>query len=553
MSKSNPVNALMRALSPRTTAERTTAVVTTESKSDSTTRRTAGNQTAPDKAPKMKARQPTTQAIPLAERDGHGLKHHAELADDPGDDQEAAASLARWEERFDAEVRQYTERSARQQKAQKARAQGPSIDIPEGADCIVAGQTAPEPEPEPTSEPRLQKRGRSATVRDVLRDGMQRISRMSMTQENMAGLTLGDLARSRWVTSHSAGTEGGAHPLLDKLPAKYRRALSLEYIDFQRNKRNEGVTGKERDDKLKEAIAKKFLAMALLGPDSEFDASKIGSWSAINRYLSKHFGLQIEQEPTSARNESSSARSRRVASDFRDQLASDAEQRSRHYQMAWSIDLTNKESHPFVSKVFAGTIEDTRKQETVSTRPGQRTDVTATFQRDFKMSVYEFERSDGSVGKFDSIDEFVAFVGDPLKSGLPSLVSHYACQNLGMFVKNLLFTKTDDKGNPESVLGLYDGTPVVISTSPKASYRLKKAADGTVTLSYRSEVDTTGAGAQGKNTARLLSVGPDGIQTRSVLIEDAQATTTVDIVFHPDGTARMGRLDFTAQGWNQLS
>ncbi len=549
MSKSNPVNSLVRALSPRTTAESTTTEVTTAPKSESTTPRATGNLGSSDKQPKMKARQPAKPTIPLAERDGQGVKRHAEIADDPADDLEAVASIARWEERFDAEVRHYTERTARQQKAQKARTQGPSIDVPEGAECIVAGQVAPAPATEPT----LHKRGRSATVRDVLRDGMQRLSRMSMTQDNMAALTLGDLARSRWVMSPMAGADGSAHPLLDKLPAKFRRALALDYMDFQRNKRNEALTGKERDDKLKEAIAKKFLAMALLGPDSDFDQSKIGSWSAINRYLSKQFGLQVEQEPASARNDSSSARSRRATSDFRDQLALGAEQRSRNYQMAWSIDLTNKESDPFVSKVFAGTIEDTRKQETVTTQPGQRTDVTATFQRDFKMSVYEFERPDGSVGKFASIDEFVAFVGDPMKSGLPSLVSHYACQNLGMFVKNLLFTKTDDKGNPESVLGLYDGTPVVISTSPKASYRLKKAADGTVTLSYRSEVDTTGAGAQGKNTARLLSVGEDGIQTRSVLIEDAQATTTVDVVFHPDGTARMGRLDFTAQGWNQLS
>lgn len=544
MSKSHSVNPPVRALSPRASA----AATTTDATAEATTSRTTARQEATGKQPNMKVRQPPNKAIPLAERDGQGVRHRQELADDPADDQEAAESVTRWEARFDAEVRLYTERSARQSKAQKARSEGPSIDIPEGGQRFAAGK----PVNEPATEPQLQKRSRAATVRGVLRDGMQRISRMSMTQESMQGLTLGDLARSKWIAVHPAGA-GSASSLLDKLPPKFRRALALEYMDFQHNKRNDGLTGMDRDDKLKEAMAKKFLAMALLGADSEFDQSKIGSWSAINRYLSKQFGVQVEQEPASARNEPSSARSRRAAVDFRDQLALDAERRSRNYEVAWSIDLADKEADPFVSKVFAGTIEDTRKNETVSKTAGQRTDVTATFQRDFKNSVYEVEREDGTVGKLASIDDFVAFVGDPMKSGLPAQVSHYACQNLGMFIKNLLFTRVDDKGNPQSVLTLFDGTSLTISLSPKATYRFKKAADGTITLSYRSTVDTTGAAAQGKLTAQLLRVEQAGIVGKGVLIEDAQATTTLDIVFHPDGSTRMGKLEFNARGWNQLS
>ncbi len=544
MSKSHSVNPPVRGLSPRESA----AATTTDATAEATTSRTTARQEATGKQPNMKVRQPPNKAIPLAERDGQGVRHRQELADDPADDQEAAESVTRWEARFDAEVRLYTERSARQSKAQKARAEGPSIDIPEGGQRFAAGK----PVNEPATEPQLQKRSRAATVRGVLRDGMQRISRMSMTQESMQGLTLGDLARSKWTAVHPAGA-GSASSLQDKLSPKFRRALALEYMDFQHNKRNDGLTGMDRDDKLKEAIAKKFLAMALLGADSEFDQSKIGSWSAINRYLSKQFGVQVEQEPASARNEPSSARSRRAAVDFRDQLALDAERRSRNYEVAWSIDLADKDADPFVSKVFAGTIEDTRKNETVSKTAGQRTDVTATFQRDFKNSVYEVEREDGTVGKLASIDDFVAFVGDPMKSGLPAQVSHYACQNLGMFVKNLLFTRVDDKGNPQSVLTLFDGTSLTISLSPKATYRFKKAADGTITLSYRSTVDTTGAAAQGKLTAQLLRVEQAGIVGKGVLIEDAQATTTVDIVFHPDGSTRMGKLEFNARGWNQLS
>ena len=541
MSKSHPVNPLARVLSPRTSAATATTGATTEP----TTPRATNGAATPGKLPTLKIRQPSKPAIPLAESDGQGVSHRPDLADDPADDQEAAESVARWETRFDAEVQLYTERAARQRKMQKARAEGPSIDIPEGGERFVAGQ--------PVTEPQLQNRGRAATVREALRDGMQRLSRLSMTQDNMQALTLGDLARSKWLAVHPTAADDSAFPLHDKLPPKFMKALAMEYLDFQRNKRNEGLAGKERDDKLKEALAKKFLAMALLGPASKFDQSKIGSRSAINRYLANHFGVQIEQEPTTARNESSSARTRRASIDFRDQLALEAERRSRNYEVAWSIDLADKEADPFVSKVFAGTIEDIRKNETVSKTAGQRIDVTATFQRDFKNSVYEFEGEDGTVGKLASIDDFVAFVGDPMKSGLPALVSHYACQNLGMFIKNLLFAKVDDKGNPQSVLTLFDGRSLTISLSPKATYRLKKAADGTITLSYRSAIDTAGAAAQGKLTAQLLRVDKAGIVGKGVLIEDAQATTTLDIVFHPDGSTRMGKLEFNARGWNQLS
>ncbi len=123
----------------------------------------------------------------------------------------------------------------------------------------------------------------------------------------------------------------------------------------------------------------------------------------------------------------------------------------------------------------------------------------------------------------------------------------------GMLIKNLPYTKTDDKGRPQSMIQLFDGTPIAISVTPQVTYRLKKATDGRITLSYRSEVDTTGAGALGRNTARLLTVNEGKVGDKAVLIEDARAVITLDITFRPDGTARMGTLQLRAEGWNQIS
>ncbi len=516
--------------------------------------------------------------IPLMEQDGYLYPKSSRNSDRPDESDEITALPSSWEKKFDDEVRHYDALTAKAREKREASVMSQTAILPKGNPASIAGEKRAEPPSEPRSEPRLQRTERSASILEAFRGGAPRRTRTSFNTDSMQSLTLGDLAKSRWVARHTVKIDEEGFPILDKIPAKFRRALADEYRDFSRKVSNQGLASEEREEHLKQALAKKFLALALLGPDSGFDKSKIGSRTAINQYLSKTFGVQIDPEPMSARDDApgsprspssprspGSPRSQRfswfssssawsaASDDFRDLLVQDAVHRSSNYRVDWSVDLSDIDVDPFTRKTFDDTIEKIRAHEVVSRAPNARTDVTATFQRDFPHSKYAYQCDDGSIADLKSIDEFIAFIGDPVASGLPGKVSHFACQNLGMFIKNLLFTRTDADGNPKSVLHLFDGTPIVFSTSPSARYLLKKAADGTVTLSYRSEIDTKDARKSGKNTASLLFANNGQLGSRGVLIENAHAVITLDVTFRPDGSARMGTLKLEAEGWNQVS
>jgi len=537
MKKSDPTSP-SRPSSPRTPTATT----------DAKTRSDAGRNDAKAKAPTLT--QPAKQKMATqkertapAEEDGSILQNYPEFDDESSDDEVTRAGIAHWEQKSQELVESFNAKDERSRNTQKKQASDAGIAPEKSSTVHVAGEKK-----EPATEPQRQKRSRAGTFRATLSDGMARLSRASMNHDTLQTTTLGKLAALPWTCDHPIDTDGNGFPVLDTMPPTLRQMLANEYAHFSNNKRYEGLSLDARDEQLKHTLAKSFLAFVLMDRTSQFKKEKIGAASEINRYLSRHFGVKIDTKLTPPATPGS-AQTQRGAADFRDLLVQDALLHARHYRIVHSVDLRNMDADPFVRQVFDGTIKATQTNETVSKTVDQRTDVTATFQRDFPNSVYECESADGSVKPCKSVDEFVQFVGDPLKSGLPKQVSHFACQNTGIFIKNLLFTKTDAKGQPQSALKLFDDTPLAISLSPSARYRLKKAADGTVTLQYRSEIDTTGAGAQGRNTARLLVPGNE----KSVLIENAHAVCTLDIAFHPDGTVRMDTLRFHAEGWNQIS
>ncbi len=534
---------------------------TVESKSESS----SSSDNHQQGTPRMKTGKALQNAVPPMEQDGSLFPTSARNVAGSDDSGEETSLPASWVQKFDDAVRACDALSAKARAKRAATATEQVIDLPEDHPASVAGKKSDEP---PSSEPRLQRTNRSVSFMAPFLVNTPRLSNASPKTDTVQSLTLGDLAKSRWVVRGVVKHDQEGFPVLEKIPEKFRRALADTYQEFSGKITHQGLNSEDREEQLKQVLAKKFLALALLGPDSTFDKSKIGSRTEINQYLSKTFGVQIDltlaptQEvpgsPRSPRNRSFSSFSSSSAwppasDDFRDLLVQDAVHRSRNHHVEWSIDLGDIDTDPFIRKTYDDTIEKTKSHEVVSKSPNARTDVTATFQRDFPKSKYVCQLDNGSVVDFKSIDEFVAFIGDPKKSGLPKKVSHYACQNLGMFIKNLLFTRTDGKGNPQSVLQLFDGTPLAFSISPTARYLVKKAADGSVTLSYRSEIDTKDARKLSKYTASVLYTENGQTGSRAVLIENASAVITLDIVFHPDGTARMGTLKLHAEGWNQLS
>jgi hypothetical protein len=117
-----------------------------------------------------------------------------------------------------------------------------------------------------------------------------------------------------------------------------------------------------------------------------------------------------------------------------------------------------------------------------------------------------------------------------------------------------MFSQTAKDGSPISVLKLYDGTPLSISTSFISSYTLKKSNGGDYVLSYKGTVDTSGAEKLGRNTATMLKkVGTD-IERKAVLISNATAEVTYEMKFGSDGSVvHSYKPRLRAQGWNHVS
>lgn len=499
----------------------------------------------------------------LVEEDGNALRNYSESEDGSSDDDELNRQF--WDRKFDAEMQERDAKVARQREKKASNNVLVDTDMPKSADANKAGSKKDSVEKKPTKknsgggsnsttdEPLLVGRERSSTVREKMRDGLQRLARASMTSADFEVESFDWLVSGRWIPDKSVKRDVDGSPMLDTIPSEIRKGLTAEHASFflDGEPREKSVDRMEKE--LKDTIAKRFLSMVLGGEGSDFDQSRIGSMAAINQYLSKKFGFKIEPPGSAVSTDPATPSSEQSENDFIELLFKDTVSRSCHYRVIWSVDLGEEiKSDPYTLERYAETIGAAMIEEKVTKTPGQRTDVSATLVRDFSNSVYEIESADGSVKVLNSIDEFVAFIGDPQKTGLPLQVSQFTTQNMGVFIKNLMFSKTDDNGRPQTVLKLVDGTPVTISGSPKARYRLKKSADDSIEIKYHSRVETKDAAGGSKTTASIWVNNGAGSDWKRVVIKNAIADVDCRILVHPDGTATMGKLEFKAEGWNTV-
>lgn len=124
------------------------------------------------------------------------------------------------------------------------------------------------------------------------------------------------------------------------------------------------------------------------------------------------------------------------------------------------------------------------------------------------------------------------------------MVSNIASQNLGNFLKNVLFLRQDADGNSQSVLRLHDGAPVIPLAVAKASYVFSKADDGTLILDYewRSAAELN----SGKPLRVKRMVGDHGVSA----VQDAELSIKVKLTIAPDGQWRIGNPSIQAKGWH---
>ena len=171
--------------------------------------------------------------------------------------------------------------------------------------------------------------------------------------------------------------------------------------------------------------------------------------------------------------------------------------------------------------------------------------VQPSFARDFKFSNYEIKNSDGSLKKINSIDEFIEFIGPGSEGNLPKVVSNIASQNLGMFLKPVLFVRTEEGKTPESVLHLDDGTPIRPNVNFRQKYTFSKNSDGKIIIDYESNASKEFQ--IGKPMRAAKNNGGSAID-----VNDATIKIKVLIEVNPDGRWYINNPHVVAENWNNV-
>ena len=407
--------------------------------------------------------------------------------------------------------------------------------------------------PTPTSP-----RGRPSKAPAFIRNLSQR---MSLVQEDdvpqqqgmktsvgMSTLMLEELLSKSWTldVNHRGGTG------LKNIPDGVLNQLSdLAYM-ISNNKDFQGRSPEWREAYLQREIGKRFLNLIEQKIGDGPDKKSFESPEKLTSYLRSNFGIIVGLGKNDKRKTVSA--SYYENSDFHENLMQELAIRMSHHEVDYVFGEKNSEEVEImkinIERVFVAAM----KSEKVEGADNRGDDVTATFKRDFPNSDYYFEDESGIVVKIKSEDEFIKIFKDSDDKKLAYSVSHYCNQNLPIFLKNVMFSRTTKDGSPISVLKLYDGTPLSISKNFISSYTLKKMDDGSFLLNYKGKVDTEGADKTGRNTATLLTKKGKDIERKAVLITNATAEITYQIRFGSDGSViHSFRPSLKAKGWNHLS
>ncbi len=167
-----------------------------------------------------------------------------------------------------------------------------------------------------------------------------------------------------------------------------------------------------------------------------------------------------------------------------------------------------------------------------------------TFLRDFDHSNYFAKKSDGTLEKIIDSDQFIALVGPGENGELAKIVSNIASQNLGNFLKNILFLRTDSSNISQSILRLHDETPIMPLATLRANYVFEKDAAGRIILDYESNASNEINGAKPLSVRRMTG------DNATAGIADASLNIKVRVVIEPSGDWSIGNPLVRAEGWN---
>ncbi len=230
-------------------------------------------------------------------------------------------------------------------------------------------------------------------------------------------------------------------------------------------------------------------------------------------------------------------------------LRTDLEWRMTHACIDTVVDLADERFFASVKKELEGRFMQTWGNEKAGEEgerhyPEAKGKMTKTFLRDFPMTSHVLKFDDGRLEKIDHPATLMDFIGAGQGGNLPYLVSHVANQNLTTFLNTVLFRRASEDGKFDSVLRLWDGSPVTPRGNMRSSATYSKDSAGNIILEHEyfcSKLTSP--------TNLGLAPANDSFNKKSAH-DHAELTVKVRVKFAPDGEWKIENPQVLAKGWN---
>lgn len=348
------------------------------------------------------------------------------------------------------------------------------------------------------------------------------------------------------------------NPDLGRIPEKILVSLSKDAHKIIHHDAFGKKTPDGQKAYLKQELGKRFIKLVEEHLTELSDDKALGSPERMKSYLKSKFRIIIGDEKSqkklskAAKNNDSSGELGEESTEFHEVLSKNLLLRMKNYKLDYMYAENSQEEKAWLLHSIDVSLIKNYKSDKAEDSPIKK--ISATFQRDFSHSTYQLEDEEGNQTLISDIQDFIDFFDGSTNEELCYNVSHHACQNLPIMLRNVFFGRLTNDGDFVSVLHLDDGTPVGISDTTKSTYTFKKQPNGGILLKYKGLVAARSVPEVGRGNATLLLNTENGWERKSVFIANASAEYTWEISFDADGKADYStKPKIVAEGWNQFA
>ena len=179
--------------------------------------------------------------------------------------------------------------------------------------------------------------------------------------------------------------------------------------------------------------------------------------------------------------------------------------------------------------------------------------IHKNFLRDFSSkSRYSFKNSEGAIVPITSPEHLIELIGEGDTPRFLKVVTNFASQSFGIFLRNILFQRIDTKGARDSLLKIYDGTPISPASPWRQEYVLRKGADGITIVELKATCNHDIRNLQrsmGVQDLDLTANSIDGGKSYSIS-DEAFLMINASVAVDSTGNWKLSNPHIRAEGWN---